>query len=510
MCTNPIKIINPTKVLYKNLFHPYIMTVPCGKCPDCTNSKRLEWRLRLYYEFRRCFDDGGFVLFDTLTYSEDFVPWFKDALTHDGLSSYLDYSFEDFRTFYYRDVTLFLKRFRKALKKELLSLGVKDFQFKYFYCGEYGQSDNSTFRPHYHILLFFNGITYSSDTVCKISDLVNSCWCLGRTDNYNNFEYSSLSSWLEHAVLLPSSCDNVRLQKVSSYVSKYVTKSFSFDKVSSKHFSNLRNSLFNDSSISSTEALKLFNSFKRSVSPRFFSSHNFGCYALRQFDLQYILQHHSLPLPDKDKVKINVPLSTFFKRKVFFYVHVSDDGTRQWRYNENGLLFLWDKLINRFNRILEMCRVQMSFDDGLASEVNRLLAGRDLCYFVFYKVCYKGRIINFDSFREFNGLYPVEFVNQSDYIRCTFPVPRTYYDNFISRDKSTPSSVVVEGNTIPVSDFCRLYVYHSDFIPDWKDFDLIDNLFVSRYYHVKYNDSSDVSDVQNNLLLNFKSLNYGK
>ena len=508
MCTNPINIINSTKVLYKNLFQPYILTVPCGQCPDCSNSKRLEWRLRLYYEFRRCFDDGGFVLFDTLTYSEDYVPWFKDALTCDGLASYLNYDFDDFRIFYYRDVTLFLKRFRKVLKKELLSFGVKDFQMKYFYCGEYGQSDGSTFRPHYHILFFFNGFTYSSNIACKISDLINSCWSLGRTDNYNNTDYPSLSSWLEHAVLLPSSCDNVRLQKVSSYVSKYVTKSFSFDKVSSKHFNVLRNSLFNDASISSSEAQKLYNSFKRSVSPRFFSSHNFGCYALRLFDLHYIYKNHSLPLPDKDKVKINVPLSIFFKRKLFFYVHISDDGTRQWRYNEDGLLYLWDNLIKRFNQTLSSLRSKLSLDDALNSEVNRLLAGRDISYFVFYKVCYKGRIINFDSFREFNGLFPVEFVNQLDYIRCTFPVSRTYFENLISRDKSVPSSVVVDGNPISVPDFCRLYVYHSDFIPDWKDFDLIDNL-INKYYSLKkHSDSVNVSDVLENLCLTFKSNYY--
>jgi hypothetical protein len=57
-------------------------------------------------------------------------------------------------TLRYVDIQLWLKRMRINLKRKLNRLNIiSDEKMRYFACGEYGPT---TFRPHYHILLWFN------------------------------------------------------------------------------------------------------------------------------------------------------------------------------------------------------------------------------------------------------------------------------------------------------------------------------------------------------------------
>lgn len=92
------------------------MTVPCGQCIGCRLERSRQWAIRCVHE-AQMHDDNCFI---TLTYDERTIP------ENNSLNL--------------RHIQLFCKRLRKKVGK-----------FRYFHAGEYG---NSTYRPHYHMLLF--------------------------------------------------------------------------------------------------------------------------------------------------------------------------------------------------------------------------------------------------------------------------------------------------------------------------------------------------------------------
>lgn len=109
---------------------PY-MTIPCGKCWGCRLEYSRQWANRCLLELE--YHDSAY--FVTLTYNDYFVPrtFYSDPSTGEAQVSL---------SLCPRDVTLFLKRLRKAFP---------DDHIRYFYCGEYGPS---TWRPHYHLIIF--------------------------------------------------------------------------------------------------------------------------------------------------------------------------------------------------------------------------------------------------------------------------------------------------------------------------------------------------------------------
>lgn len=99
--------------------------VPCGKCNFCLQTRRAEWTFRLEQEQKIC-ETSTFI---TLTYDEEKLPISEDNLP----------------TLRKRDITLFVKRIRKA------NALLVSWPFRYYLTGEYGEN---TARPHYHILAF--------------------------------------------------------------------------------------------------------------------------------------------------------------------------------------------------------------------------------------------------------------------------------------------------------------------------------------------------------------------
>lgn len=69
MCLNPIKIRNPTQNISRSGGQKLMLEVPCNQCAECQLAKRAEWSFRSYQELQHTFRNGGFVYFDTLTYS---------------------------------------------------------------------------------------------------------------------------------------------------------------------------------------------------------------------------------------------------------------------------------------------------------------------------------------------------------------------------------------------------------------------------------------------------------
>lgn len=113
----------------------------CGKCPECLQSLRRDWsiRLQLHAQF-----SGKRPFIAHLTYDNEHLP------VENGVS-----------TLRKKDLQLFLKRLRHYVPKGL----------QYYASGEYGT--NSTHRPHYHIILF--GLDESKEADETIS-LLQKAW----------------------------------------------------------------------------------------------------------------------------------------------------------------------------------------------------------------------------------------------------------------------------------------------------------------------------------------------
>jgi len=109
--------------------------VPCGRCGGCRLNRAEQWSNRLLWESENYKNS----LFCTLTYTTENIP--------------ADNSVNK------RELQLFFKRLRKKI----------DFKFKYFACGEYGETHG---RPHYHaVILGLSHIEHES--------AIKDCWTLG-------------------------------------------------------------------------------------------------------------------------------------------------------------------------------------------------------------------------------------------------------------------------------------------------------------------------------------------
>lgn len=113
MCISAIAI--------KNKRTDEMISVPCGKCPQCLARRISGWSFRLMQE-DKISESSYFV---TLTYEPKTVPITK--------AGYMSLS--------KRHLQLFFKRLRKNNSNKL----------KYYAVGEYGTQG---MRPHYHMLLF--------------------------------------------------------------------------------------------------------------------------------------------------------------------------------------------------------------------------------------------------------------------------------------------------------------------------------------------------------------------
>lgn len=105
------------------------MTVPCGKCGYCLQTKRDAWTIRINKELQ----NSASAYFITLTY---------DDLLLGDTSAQLNV----------RHCQLFFKRLRKAdaKNKQQIMTG-KTKGLRYFLSSEYGSQNG---RPHYHVILF--------------------------------------------------------------------------------------------------------------------------------------------------------------------------------------------------------------------------------------------------------------------------------------------------------------------------------------------------------------------
>lgn len=192
----------------KRIYNKYVgefMYVPCGSCPSCLRRKASEWITRLDVE-RKCWK---YAVFFTLTYADEHCPRLTRLGNHlvdlrhehtakgqdapcidlaeyyglpkeDSEKLYAYLSANDYRYLSVYDCQCFIKRLRKNLKNTIKNkfedYNEKDYQVRYYLVGEYGPT---TYRPHYHGLLFFS----SEREAAVIQEVLSSSWKLGIVDS---------------------------------------------------------------------------------------------------------------------------------------------------------------------------------------------------------------------------------------------------------------------------------------------------------------------------------------
>lgn len=380
MCLSPITI--PTQTKYISLAHrdPFLMQVPCGHCAECSTTLSNQWYYRSWYEWQELSFAGGYVLFDTLTYNDKYLPHLSDTWT------FLQKN-EDFPCFNYQHI----RKFLQLLRTRLIRAGYSKNAFRYFLCSEYGSSEYYNFRgclrkaqhrPHYHLLL------YVYDTRIEpvyLSKLIASIWHYGRTDGV---PYKGTKYLFDKRVFM-SDCSLVTRLYTCKYVSKYVQKSCEFDKQIRvrvvkvmQRLAAYADPVTPDDWLEKEEAhrerlklLRLVNQFHR-------QSQHFGEAALGDIDLNQLFKDGCLYMPDSKGIRIPIPFPTYYKRKIFYDL-IEFNGSRYWVLNELGQQFKAVRYPENKQRLIDRyaCVIQQ----------NRL--GFDAIELANYVLDERGRII---------------------------------------------------------------------------------------------------------------------
>lgn len=166
-CLNPKVIHNP--------YLDSLVTVPCGECDACRALHSSQWAQRLEIEstFHR------YTYFLTLTYTDDKLPMLPVTVASDDddytracvmSSDYISAHDGFIPCLRFKDLQLFFKRIRRYIDYDYKKGFYKEKPvLRYFVCGEYGPT---TFRPHYHMLLWFDCDTLNA----RVKEYIYKSW----------------------------------------------------------------------------------------------------------------------------------------------------------------------------------------------------------------------------------------------------------------------------------------------------------------------------------------------
>lgn len=235
MCTNQKKIYNASRRMF--------MFVKCGHCPAC----QMENAKARFRRIKNAYVDGEMVLFVTLTYTPEFLPYIRPSELKEDMSFlniYRDYDVRKVRknsdyeqayqkinrfspiskidcfeqklfyngeklplargshgkigVIYFKDLQDFCKRLERNLFRHY---GIVGSDYKMYKVSEYGET---YFRPHFHLLVHIKSEDFS-----KFYEAIRASW------PYDN---QGLDRQIEVA------------RNATSYVSKYLCRGSDFPK----------------------------------------------------------------------------------------------------------------------------------------------------------------------------------------------------------------------------------------------------------------------------------------
>lgn len=416
MCLNPIHIYSRKRRL--GFGDSFLHDVSCGKCSECLEARKQEYYVRTYFTFQECVDKGGYMLFDTLTYDDEYLPHVSDFVP---LASG-----QDFSCFNVNHYKLFFKRLRISLHR----LGYSNGCIKYFLSSEYGSRSIyttcngtrrlGTQRPHHHLLLFVLDPTLSYDV---LSLAISQAWIYGRTDG---IPYKSSSYVRSKRVFGRSFNDDPAfMRSVCMYVAKYVNKDPEFASELSDRISCLVLARFGKElhDHPTDEVKDYIRKLKLAMSPFSRHSNDFGTYAFSVCDLGLVHETGMLSIPDSKKVVRHFRMPMYLSRKLYYDLK-EIDGRKQWRLNDLGLSVKKKRMLKSsdlFARRIEDWLASPSaipYKDVFFS----LLAGRSICQFADYVIFYRHRLFVLDS--------PYEVPSIDEMIRCILLQDQNIFNNY--------------------------------------------------------------------------------
>lgn len=343
MCTQPLKILNPSRWLHPYAGQQLYLRVPCGHCIECRQRLQNEWRIRTYHECLDTINSGGYVLFDTLTYSNTFLPRLSEFLyVPDGL---------DFPCFSSKHVQDFLKRLRIFLSRNHKVNGkivqkaypIKN-NLRFFVTSEYGHSELGTKRPHYHIFLFVRG---NCVPPLVLSRSISKCWPFGRTDG---IPFKTASYVRDHNTF---NTLDLATKRCLLYVSKYVAKDFIYSDMVVCRLKKLMDYYYGDEKGNcqwTKEQKEQYKQFKRFVLPFHRQSLNYGAGYIEAQGIENIIERGTLVF-NVNGLPSSFALFPSLKRKLFYNRRKNDAGDVRWYLNNRGILF---KVLHFNDQVLQM------------------------------------------------------------------------------------------------------------------------------------------------------------
>lgn len=320
MCLSPINIYNPSKYISLKHADAFTLSVACGSCAECQEVKHDEWYFRTNYECIDTFKNGGYVLFDTLTYRNEDLPHITDF--YPDIPRHMDYPC------FNRD---HIRKFMVRLRRRLSYLGYPS--IRYFLTSEYGVDPQFTHRPHYHVLFFVP----KEIPPIELSNLIHESWQHGRTDGV--YEYGA-NYVLSERVFTDMAAHGMQL---ANYVSKYVMKDSAFDANIRYRLGSITSYYYSldrcmDDYGYELESRSFYNKLKNIVCQFHLQSKGFGMgyFDSPMYDLETIMQTGMIKmLVPKLSIYKHIPLPMYYFRHLFMDL-VKVNGKRTWILHELG------------------------------------------------------------------------------------------------------------------------------------------------------------------------------
>lgn len=444
MCLNPINIINPTKRISHVGGQKLKLTVNCNYCAECLNKKRDEYAFRTYWHCKDTINKGGYVLFDTLTYSDKYLPHISDII------DIKKYGITDFSCFNLSHYKLFFKRLRKAIYSKYKLTGA----ISYLFCSEYGTDDRYTHRPHYHPLIFVNTKKIHP---LWLSRTIARCWQYGRTDGIS---YKPLNYVAKHIygynLGFGDQSETWVLRAVTQYVSKYITKSSEFQSRLDMRINSINVFEFGEDELKlAIKSIKQFSRISSGYGIGFLDN-------LTDRDIES-LKDNSCLLPDKEKVIKTLPLPMYYIRKLYYECVTSTTGNKVWQLTPLGLEHFNNLRINQIIKtVIDLTDLYDKSTFEQKSYIDSLLDGRSLHDYCIYTTFYKGRL------RE-RRAYTYHFAQQYGLTERE-ELGNTEWNDII--DESSQSNTENEDFVYTVDDkgtvnlrcrYCRIISFHYDY-----------------------------------------------
>lgn len=339
MCSHPIRIPNPSKWISLERGQQAFLFVPCNHCLECRQRIQNEWRVRSYYHCVETIMNGGYMLFDTLTYSNQYLPRLSDFT---DVPRNLDFSC--FRT---SDLQLFMKRLRTNLMR-YYSFDPSS-KLTYFITCEYGK--RNTRRPHYHIFFFVKDKSLSP---LSLSRCVSQSWSYGRTDGlpYKTQSYVNLHNTFDSL--------DLSVKKCVLYVAKYVSKDFLYDDMVKSRLYRLMDYYTGDPEWQISKVhRKRYQFLQRFVSPFHLQSVRFGDFYITALGKDNLIRDGYLKITGSNGLPFVLSLFPSLKRKLFYDRIVDDDGDIGFRLNSLGVDF---KVRSAFRLVTSLQRSISSYN----------------------------------------------------------------------------------------------------------------------------------------------------